>query len=280
MVESRCLCSRDTFITYYPWQSARKPEGSITTMRILVIDDDKAFVRVLCRHLQMDGYEILFATSAVEGLCLAQDKNPDLILLDVRLPDMDGRQVCERLRAHSEVPVILLSAIGREADIVHGLGIGADGYLVKPFSMVELKARIRALLRRSLGARAHLQLYNDGYLCIDPRRRLVEKDGQQVELTPIEFKLLLRLLERRGQVVSRKELVRAVWGQMDGNSDQYLTMYICYLRKKLAPASPAGRDPHKPHYLRTRRGMGYWFCGQGDAEPPLDDTANVQIEKR
>lgn len=230
-------------------------------MRILVVDDDPTFGRILCQHLEQAGHETFKALSGKEGLRSAYALAPDLILLDVRMPDMDGHQVCKMLRETSEVPIIFITGMGEEKDIIHGLHLGADDYLVKPFGMAELQARIRAVMRRVSSPQIAPRVYNDGTLFIDPLRQRVEKRGHRVELGHTETRLLLYLFERRGRVVTREELASALWNDVGGQAPDYISLYISYLRRKIED------DPRQPTYVRTRYGVGYWFHGTEDPEP-------------
>jgi DNA-binding response OmpR family regulator len=222
-------------------------------MRILVIDDDANLVRVVRQYLEPDGHMVLGSQEAQEGLRLVVNWHPDLILLDIVMPDMDGRQLCERVRRVSQVPIVFLTSLGEEMDIVSALVAGADEYLVKPPRGNELRARIRALLRQG-GVPDHLQnYYDDGYLVVDVAARRVQRHGSRVDLSPIEFRLLSYLVARRGQLISRQELIEAAWGHVQGRSSALLHLYIRYLRAKLEP------EPSHPRYLLNRFGEGYWF---------------------
>lgn len=238
-------------------------------MRILLIDDDRPFSRVLSRHLESDGHEVTVAYDGREGLRLAFACQPDLILLDLRLDasgyGMSGHTVCTRVREMSRVPIMYLSAVAAEADVVRALRAGADGYLVKPFSMAELRARVRAILRRTMGALPESSArYADETLQIDLAARQLTKRGKASTLSPIEIRLLQLLLERRGHVVSREELVRAAWGENCPGLEQYyrrLTLYVGYLRRKIED------NPRQPRYLLTTYGKGYTFAGPYDTRP-------------
>ncbi|MHB1296593.1 MAG: response regulator transcription factor [Anaerolineae bacterium] len=232
-------------------------------MKILVIDDDPAYVGVLCAYLEQEGYTAIAASAAREGLDLADREHPDLVLLDVRMPDMDGLETCRALRGILDVPVFFLSALGDEYDIVRALQDGGDDYLVKPFSLAELRARIRALLRRRAGEVAHAsQRFEDDGLVIDLTTHQVTKDGQRVSLSPTEYRLVSTLVERRGQIVTQAELALGLWGAADDPTRyRQLALYISYLRRKLE------RDAAAPRVIRTRRGVGYWLAGRLDPEP-------------
>lgn len=231
-------------------------------MRILVIDDEELFCRVMRQHLTMAGYEAVCRGTGAEGLREAREHPPDLVLLDVRLPDMDGREICERLRATGQVPIIILSALGGEADIVRGLYAGADDYVVKPLRIAELLARIAVQLRRGRAQRADPARYDDGVLRVDPLLQRAEKRGQRLHLSRTEYRLLGALLESRGSTVSAEELHRRVWGEDEELDTRRVSLYVSYLRRKIED------DPSAPRYLRTVRGQGYAFRvpdAEGDA---------------
>jgi DNA-binding response OmpR family regulator len=237
-----------------------RPESRLP--RVLIIDDERAFVRALAKSLQVEGYEVKGELSALDGLRVAYEWSPDLILLDISMPGMSGHDACKRLRDVCQVPIVVISALGSEAEIVRSFREGADDYLVKPFRLAELKARIRALLRRvaRVGALAPLR-YQDKTLVVDSASLSVERQGERVFLSRTELRLLTYLLEKRGQIVSRGELVRALWGQEGEVEERRLSLYVRYLRRKLEV------EPHHPQYVRNRFGVGYWFHGEGDPEP-------------
>jgi len=222
-------------------------------VKILVIDDEPALCQMLEKHLTMAGYQALCATTGIEGLRVAAKEQPDVVLLDVLLPDMDGREICRRLRKVSDVPIIMLSVLAKEGDIIRGLYAGADDYLVKPVRMSELMARIRVQLRRTAGSRPKRRGYDDGVLTVDPLPQMVEKDGQRVHLSRTEYRLLSVLIESQGEVVSPEELCRRVWPDEEDVDVRRATLYVSYLRRKLE------EDPSAPQYLHTVRGQGYVF---------------------
>lgn len=233
-------------------------------MKLLIIDDDVGFVRVLRRHLAEEGYEILEALRCIDGLRLAYSERPDLILLDIKMPDLDGREMCRRLRDFTDTPVIFISGLASEVDILRSFHVGADDYLVKPFRIGELKARIHALLRRVTPPPHPPQHYQDDVLRIDPVLQIVEKRGKRIELSAIEYKLLMLLVERRGYIVPRQVLASAIWDGADEKRLQYLMLYIGYLRRRIED------DPGNPAYIQTKRGVGYGFRAAGDSEPMLE----------
>ncbi len=226
--------------------------------KILVVDDAKETTWLLDRILTDAGYEIETASNGVEGLRQAYAFRPDLILLDVMMPDMDGWTMLSRLREFSDVPVILLTAVGDELDKVHGLDLGADDYLTKPFGMEELKARIRATLRRvaSLPSATedHVLRFDNGHLVIDPSRHQVTVGGQAVDLTPTEYKLLLYLAYNAGRVLTFDQILDNVWGPGYEDSTTNIKVYVWCLRRKIEA------DPNNPRYILTRRGAGYYLA--------------------
>jgi two-component system KDP operon response regulator KdpE len=224
---------------------------------ILIIDDDQDLGRIVQLSLDREGYQTVIATSGLEGLQEAYRVQPDLVILDIMMPGMDGWEVCRRLGEMSNVPILMLTAKGTEADIVKGLQIGADDYLTKPFSVAELIARIQALLRR---AASQLQtdkpsVFSIGNLSIDLNRRMVMRDGELVDLTPTEFKLLECFVTHRDRVLPHRFLLTEVWGSEYIDETNYLKLYVRYLRRKLE------EDPANPQLIVTEWGVGYRFCG-------------------
>ncbi|MFX4303309.1 response regulator transcription factor [Alicyclobacillus tolerans] len=218
--------------------------------RILLVEDETGLVEFLRIELELQGYHLYVATTGAAGLRIFEEHSVDLILLDRMLPDINGLEVCRKIREKSDVPVIFLTARGAVEDRVQGLDSGADDYLIKPFAIEELIARIRALTRRKEKFLASEPTGNIQFadVVIDPLRRKVYKDGQLVELTARELDLLLFLWERRGAVISRSELLKQVWGFETPVDTNVVDVYIGYVRQKL--------DPDKL-YIRTVRGLGY-----------------------
>lgn len=230
--------------------------------KILVIDDDPALTEMIGARLEGRGYEVLLAGQAKDGLRLAYEKHPDLIILDIMMPDMDGWETCRRLRDLSDVPIVMLTAKVDEDDVVRGFRLGADDYVKKPFSIQELEERIRAILKRSATSERSTDVsYDDGALRIDLARQQVFRQGSPVHLTSTEMRLLESLVRRMGVTVSHEELLNEVWGPAYSDATAYLSLYIRYLREKLE------EDPSDPHYIRTTWGSGYWFS-------PVDKTDN------
>ena len=223
--------------------------------RILIVDDDVTLLKLLQLTLEDVGYTISVASEGEEGLRIAYTEHPDLVVLDVMMPILNGWEVCRRLRQMSDIPIIMLTARNSETDIVRGLGLGADDYLPKPFGVNELLARIEALLRRaetdaSLPPHA---VYDDGTLKIDFPRQQVWRRGVLVELSRREYDLLACLAKSPGQIMAHQELLTRVWGAKCSDENRYLSLYIRYLRQKLEA------DPSNPRYILTRWGRGYLF---------------------
>jgi len=223
--------------------------------RILVVDDEERMVRFIRLNLEHDGFQVSEAFNGKQAVQKMRDANPDLILLDVMMPDMDGFEVLELIREISNVPVIMLTAKGEEDDRVRGLELGADDYITKPFSPRELVSRVKAVLRRTEGASGsmHGLIEVDKYLKMDFDRREVWKNGKIVKLRPTEYRLLFHLVQNAGWVVSHDQLLAKVWGYEYRDEPHYVRLYINYLREKLED------DPANPIYILTERGVGYRF---------------------
>jgi len=225
--------------------------------KILVIDDDDNTLWLVGTLLQHNGYEVLKSASPNEGLKLAIDHKPDLILLDVMMPEMDGWEVCKRIREKSKVPIMFITAKNAIKDVVKGLEIGGDDYIAKPFDNRELIARIKAHLRRGPEQLNSEELvFANGELKINFMTREVTVRGQIVELTPREFSLLSLLARNAGRVLTRSEIINQVWGPEYGDSNESLKLYVHYLRKKLE------RNQAKPDFILTSRGVGYRFANR------------------
>ncbi len=225
--------------------------------KILVVDDDENTLWLLSTLLQHHGFDVLKASTAADGLQTARDQKPDLVLLDVMMPEMDGWEVCRRLRETSAVPIVFLTAKSAVKDVVKGLEIGGDDYIVKPFDNQELLARIRTQLRRGAADRTSDELvFANGDLRINFLTREVVVYGNTIELTPKEFTLLSVLARNAGRVLTRSELITQTWGPEYGEANESLKLYIHYLRKKIE------RDPNKPDFILTSRGVGYRFANK------------------
>lgn len=224
-------------------------------MKVLIVDDEEAIRDGLERRLKKEGYEVVSAANGIDGLRAFHTEHPDLVILDIFLPEMDGLTVCQRIREVSDTPVMMLSAQAiEEEDIVEGLNAGADEYLVKPIRGNEFLARINAVMRRAAMATNEITTaYNDGYLSIDFQRRHVHVEGERIHLTPTEFKLLMVLVENAGKVVPQKELLEKVWGEEYTEDIYYPRVYISQLRRKIEP------DQANPTYIQTEHRVGYRF---------------------
>ncbi len=231
--------------------------------KILLIDDDQALLHLLGEFLRDDSFEVLSALSGSTGLRLAYEQRPDLILLDVMLPGMDGWEVCARLREMSDVPIIMLTAKTTENDKLRGFRLGIDDYVTKPFSFAELVARIQAVLARAKASDLRTGSLIHGDVTLDTERYQAYLNGNELELTPTEYRLLEALVRREGKVASEGELVQEVWGQYRSDDTALVRRYILMLRKKLEA------DPSNPEYILTVRGFGYRL-GTGPL-PKLDE---------
>jgi DNA-binding response OmpR family regulator len=223
---------------------------------ILLVDDEDSIQKLLAYPLERDGFRVLQARDGAEALELFDGERVDLVVLDLMLPKIDGLEVCKRLRAGSDVPIIMLTARGDELDKVLGLELGADDYITKPFSIREFRSRVRALLRRASGSRRQLDdsdTLEAGELRIDPARRIVELRGDQVQLTYVEFELLRSLAANPGRVYTREALLRALWGDSAYREPRTIDVHVRHLREKLE------RDPREPEFIFTVRGVGYRF---------------------
>jgi len=222
---------------------------------ILVVDDEPRMVRFVRMNLELEGYRVIQAGDGLETLEKVRDDLPDLVLLDVMMPDMDGFETLARLREISTVPVIMLTVKSDEEDRIRGLELGADDYVTKPFSPRELASRIRAVLRRAEmpSPVTKTTIHIDDYLQIDFRQREVIVDGQRVRLRPTEYRLLYHLVNNAGWVMTHEMLLSKVWGYEYRDEPGLLRLYVTYLRKKIEP------DPRHPRYILTERGTGYRF---------------------
>jgi len=223
--------------------------------RLLIIEDEVAIRRFLRAGLG-DGYELIEAESGEEGVRKAAKSNPDLVLLDLGLPDIDGLEVTRRIREWSQVPIIVLSARGQDEDKITALDHGANDYLTKPFSMGELLARVRVALRPTLGSDNEDENSGEvtaGPIKIDFSTRQVSLNGKDVHLTPLEYKLLVALIQNAGKVLTHKQLLTKVWGPAYSKETHYLRVFMKELRHKLE------QDPARPQFLTTEPGVGYRF---------------------
>lgn len=229
---------------------------------LLVIDDEHQIRRFLRATLTARGYRVLEAATGEEGLRLAPSHLPDLILLDLGLPDMDGLEVARRIREWSAVPIVVLSARGMERDKVTALDEGADDYVTKPFGVKELAARIRVALRHAACAQQDVSdpVFRVGELTVDLGRRKVRVGGEDIHLTPIEYKLLSCLVRHAGRVVTHRQLLTEVWGSPQGEQAHYVRIYMRQLRNKLE------ENPARPRYILTETGVGYRLVEEWTAD--------------
>jgi two-component system KDP operon response regulator KdpE len=221
------------------------------TPLILIIEDEVQMRRFLRASLSSNGYQVAEAETAEGGLVQAATRNPELILLDLGLPDQDGLVVTQRLREWAKTPIIVISARGREEDKIQALDAGADDYLTKPFGVGELLARIRVALRNAARGELGTSQFSVGELKVDLIRRQVSLSDNEVHLTPIEYKLLATLVKHAGRVITHRQLLKEVWGPGSSEQTQYLRVYMGQLRHKLE------QNPSRPRYLTTEPGVGY-----------------------
>lgn len=226
--------------------------------KILVVDDEPTFVRLVDQVLTNKGYEMLEASNGQEALRLLYAHKPDLVLLDVVMPGMDGWETCNRIRDVSNVPIILLTGVQKtEADVVRGLDYGADDYIIKPVGNRELVARVQAILRRAelppTTEAKKESTYSDDYLTVNIEERKVMVKGERVKLTPIEFRLFAFLIENAGHLLTHKQVLEKVWGWEYTDDVDYVRIYISHLRQKIEP------NPAQPKYIITELGVGYCF---------------------
>ncbi|MCS7186121.1 MAG: response regulator transcription factor [Armatimonadetes bacterium] len=223
--------------------------------RILIVEDELPLAQAIAYALKREGFQVRTASDGQEGLRLALTEKPDLVILDLMLPKLDGWEVCRTLRAKSKVPILILTARGEEQEKVLGLELGADDYVVKPFSMRELIARVRALLRRAkmVAFGEEPEVLQSGNLTIYVSEHRVELDGKELTLAPREFALLKVLMLNKGRVLSREQLLELAWGQSEFIDQHTVDVHVHWLREKIEP------DPKNPRRIVTVRGVGYRF---------------------
>jgi len=243
---------------------------NMTNYKILVVDDEKRMVRFIQLNLEQDGFQVITAYNGNEALEQVRTQLPDMVLLDIMMPDIDGFEVLKKIREVSDVPVIMLTAKGEEDDRVKGLELGADDYIVKPFSPRELVSRIKAVLRRTKTfQKDQVDVVEvDDRLKIDFSRREVWVEGEKVDLRPTEYRLLYHLVKNAGWVNTHEQLLTKVWGFEYRDEPHYVRLYVNYLRKKLE------KDPSNPEYILTERGVGYRFVDfrrDDDSEEKVED---------
>ena len=225
----------------------------MTAQRILVVDDEPQIQRFLRPSLTAAGYEVVAAANGRDALKAAATASPDAVVLDLGLPDMDGKDVIRELRAWSKVPIIVLSARDREAEKIAALDLGADDYVNKPFGIGELMARLRAALRHAAQTAGQATKLRTGGLIVDTLAHTVTREGEPVRLTPKEFDLLALLVRNAGRVVTHRQILTSVWGPAHTEDLQYLRVFIGQLRKKIES------EPSKPRYIVTEPWIGYRF---------------------
>jgi DNA-binding response OmpR family regulator len=227
--------------------------------RILIVDDESRYTRIIKINLEASGYQVVTAANGQEAVERAAREEPDLILLDIRMPDMDGYDACQRIREFSTVPIIMLTALAETTNKVKGLDLGADDYVTKPFSVDELLARVRAALRRSEDYTEQEEpgeqaIFQAGELQIDFAQQRVFVSDREIQLTPTEYRLLCELARYAGRVVMPSHLLEKIWGGGSEQDNHLLWQVVHRLRRKIE------RNPHNPQYIHTRPGMGYIFA--------------------
>ncbi len=225
---------------------------------VLVVDDEKTIRDFVRRNLEVRNFGVVTADNGIDALMIFNSQNIDLVILDLMMPRLDGLETTRRIRQHSTVPIIILTALDDESDKIRAFELGADDYLTKPFGVGELLARVKAVLRRTTWTQTPLRQGHivHGNIRVDLARHEVLVRGQKVELTPTEFDLLVYLMEHAGKVLPHEAILKKVWGPEYGEETEYLRVYMGHLRQKIE------KEPTKPEYLLTERGIGYRF------EPP------------
>jgi DNA-binding response OmpR family regulator len=233
----------------------------VTEQTILVVDDEEAIAEAVRARLQSEGFQVVVAGDGPEAIGLCEQVHPDLVVLDLMLPGMDGLEVCRQIQRDRWVPVLMLTARTEEADKVAGFAVGADDYLTKPFSLRELVVRVRAILRRMerIGALPADEPIDRAGLAIDQSRRTVALDGSYVQLTPLEFEILLTLARTPGVVFTREQLMDKVWGYRDYAGGRVVDSHVARIRRKM------GEDGAEPRFIRTVHGVGYAFREPAEA---------------
>ncbi len=225
--------------------------------RVLFIDDDLDLCELIALMLKQLNFEVETANNGIEGLKKAYTFKPDVVVLDVMMPDMDGWQTCQRFREMTDVPIIMLTALGSQEEVIKGLNLGADDYLVKPITADELGARIKAVLRRvtrtETNGKKATPIFSQGNLLIDLDKYEVKLDNNRIDLSPTEFKLLSVLVKYKGRVLPHEFLLTEVWGPEYVGEIDYLRLYISYLRRKIE------KDPSNPNFIHNEWGVGYRF---------------------
>lgn len=225
------------------------------TYKILIIEDDKKIVNFMSMALRAKGYQIIAAHNGNEGILTFCTENPDIVLLDLGLPDMDGIKIIEQIREVSEIPIIVVSAREQDQDKIEALDKGANDYVTKPFSMGELLARIRVMERLLEKGNSHLpeKVYKNKYLTVDTDKHKILVDDKEVHLTPIEYKLLVVLISNRGKVITHNQISKEVWGYGETGDSKNIRVFMASLRRKIE------KDPSSPKFILTEIGIGYRF---------------------
>lgn len=227
------------------------------SINVLVVDDEKPLRDFVRRNLEVRGYKVLTAANGLEALAIFKNENIQLVIMDIMMPHMDGLETTRRLRQDSHVPIIILTAMGEEADKVRAFDLGADDYLTKPFGVGELLGRVKAVLRRAEWSEpaSHEERIVRGEVEVDLERHKLIVRGEAVDITPTEFNLLVYLMKNAGKVLPHRAILQHVWGKEYGDEAEYLRVYVGKLRQKIEV------DPLKPNYLHTEHGIGYRFEG-------------------
>lgn len=228
----------------------------MTDKNILIVEDDANIMRFLSLSLKTAGYKVMTASTGIDGISLVLANNPDLVLLDLGLPDIGGLEVLAQIRAAGSLPVIIVSARGQEREKIEALDLGADDYVTKPFNMNELSARIRVALRKAKPADTAQKVFELDKLKVDFEKRRVSLDGAEIHFTPIEYKLLLILIKNAGKVLTHSFIIREIWGYNSGEDSQSLRVFMANIRRKLEA------DTTSPRYILTEVGVGYRFVDE------------------
>lgn len=224
--------------------------------KILLIEDDTSIIKFLSLSLETNGYEVIKAVSGIEGISLFMTDNPDLILLDLGLPDIDGNEVLTQIRGQSEIPILVVSARGQEKEKVTALDLGADDYITKPFHINELLARVRVALRKKIPQIVKEKVFELDTLKIDFEKYQVFVEGKEIHVTPIEYKLLALLIENAGKVLTHSFIIKKIWGYHTGEDSQSLRVFMANIRRKIE------KDTSHPRFIITEVGVGYRFVDQ------------------
>ena len=237
------------------WEIGNKIDGRMINSKVLLIDDDADLLQLASVIFKKEGAQVLTARDGMEGVSKLFTHHPDLIILDVMMPGMNGFEVCERIRQVSDTPLIMLTALNHEQEMLRGLEAGADDFLSKPFNADVLLARAKTVLRRSENTKSQGDTFNydNGHLTIDVERRDVVLHGKRVKLTPVEFRLLIYLARNAGKVLTFEQILSNVWGNEYRGSMDYVHVYVSHLRRKL------GENTRSPRYILTLHGVGYIF---------------------